>query len=76
MTRHNVQQLLRSTGAKEVHVGSDCHESVPTTVPHGSTVSSEFSGKGVYMGAFKRLRSVLIGPVEASVINRVREAWV
>lgn len=39
VTRDNVKQLLLSTGAREVHVGSACQENVPRTVPREDDAS-------------------------------------
>ncbi|CAM9805777.1 unnamed protein product [Ascophyllum nodosum] len=39
VSRTNVKQLLIHTGAKEVHVGSGCHENIPWGSPRESSVS-------------------------------------
>lgn len=46
VTRENVRQLVLYTGATEVHVGSGCHEEIPTTFPKGESVCLGFTGEG------------------------------
>lgn len=52
-----MKQLLLHTGAREVHVGSVCQESVPGTVPHqGPAVRLGFVREGVWVTNVSRAK--------------------
>lgn len=53
ITRANVKQLMLCTGAREVHVGSACQESVPTLVPRqGAAIRLGFVAGAWVAGLF------------------------
>ncbi|CAM9395327.1 unnamed protein product [Scytosiphon promiscuus] len=55
-TKDNVKQLLLHTGAKEVHVGSACQESVPAAIPlRGPAVRLGFVGEGSSASELKQV---------------------
>ncbi|CAM9240375.1 unnamed protein product, partial [Hapterophycus canaliculatus] len=64
ITRENVKQLLFYTGAREVHVGSACQESIPVSILHqGAAMRLGFVAEGTSAAEPKQVTAHRVGEI-------------